>query len=92
MGFNLSGYEKDKIGMIPFAVYTFFGCIFFILLVVLIDYYFLIEKESVYLDTLTMGTEESKEYKNNQIESLNNNKDGRPIKEAIDLTVQYYNE
>ena len=97
MSFNLSGYEKDKIGMFSFAIYTFLGCISFIIVIVLVDYYFLIQKESVYLETLMEGTEDSKEYKMNQIQSLNKYevKDGIktiPIKEAINKTVEYYND
>ena len=83
--------------MFSFAIYTFMGCAFFILVIILIDYYFLIQTESVYLDTLTKGTEYSKQYKRNQIESLNKNDniDGvetKPIKKAITEAVEYYND
>ena len=91
MGFKLTGYEKDNIGIFSFAIYTFFGCLSFIIVIVLVNYYFLIEKESVYLDTLTRGTDHSKEYKRSQMEILNKH-NIIPINDAITKTVEFYND
>ena len=98
MGFNLSGYEKDNINVIPFAFYTIIGCVFFIIVAIFIHYYFIIQQETIYSDTLTKGTTKSENYKKNQLEILN--KEGSlddstklvPIETAITKALQYYND
>ena len=103
MSFDLSGYEKDnKISMTSFALYTIAGTISLIIVVLVLSFYFFLERERMYNEiVLQGGTEETKDFKIKQMRILNSygnkNDDGLeseriPINKAIKKTLDYYND
>ena len=102
MGFNLTGYEKDNISIASFGMYTIAGVATLIAVILLLYFYFFIEKERIYNEAVLQGgVEKTTDFKINQMRILNSygNKgdDGVetsriPINEAIKNTVDYYND
>ena len=100
MGFDLSGYEKDSIKMSSFGIYTIAGLFVLIIVIVLLSFYFFIERERIYKETVLQGgIEKTTDFKNTQIRILNSygnrGDDGVetsriPINEAIKNAVDYY--
>ena len=103
MSFDLSGYEKDnKISMTSFTLYTIAGTISLIIVVLVLSFYFFLERERMYNEiVLQGGTEETKDFKIKQMRILNSygnkNDDGIesariPINNAITKALSYYND
>ena len=102
MSFNLRGYEKDNMSMASFGMYTIAGVATLIAVILLLSFYFFIEKERIYNETVLQGgVEESMNFKVKQLRILNSygNKsdDGIetsriPINEAIAKAVDFYND
>ena len=102
MSFDLKGYEKDRIKMTSFGIYTLAGIITLIAVILLLSFYFFIERERIYKETVLQGgIEKTTDFKNTQIRILNSygnrGDDGVetsriPINEAIKNAVDYYND
>mgnify|MGYP006131892255 FL=1 len=102
MGFDLTGYEKDSIKMSSFTLYTVSGIAVLIIVILLLSFYFFIERERIYKETVLQGgVEKTTDFKNTQMRILssygNKGDDGVetsriPINEAIENAVDYYND
>ena len=102
MGFDLTGYEKDSIKMSSFALYTVAGTLLLIAVVALLSFYFFIERERIYEETVLQGgVEKTTNFKKTQMRILssygNKGDDGIgtsriPVNEAIKNAVDYYND
>ena len=89
MGFDLTGYEKDNIGMKSFAVYTAVGIIALILVVLATSFYMFLEVELSYDENVTQAKiQETMIYKEKQNQFLNSH----AMKEGISKALDYYNE
>lgn len=89
MGFNLTGYEKDNIGMKSFAIYTTVGVIALILVIVATSFYMFLEVELAYNENVTEAQiEETVNYKEKESQFLNSHS----MKEGIGKALDYYNE
>ena len=89
MGFDLTGYEKDNIGIKSFAIYTVAGVIALILVIVATSFYMFLEVELSYNENVTEAQiEETVIYKEKQSQFLNSHS----LKEGISKALDYYNE
>ena len=86
MGFDLTGYEKDNsIQMQSFAVYSFFGVVILIA-VVLGMYFYLFMMGEKYTQQMYLegGIEETIEYKKSQEQFLKSHNLKKGIQKALD--------
>ena len=89
MGFDLTGYEKDNIGIKSFAIYTLVGVIALILVIAATSFYMFLEVELSYNENVTEAQiEETVIYKEKQSQFLNSHS----MKEGISKALNYYNE
>ena len=102
MSFDLTGYEKDNIGIKSFFIYTIIGVTLFFIIIFFLLLYYDMERERLYDEiVLQGGTEETMEYKiqqNRILNSFGNKNDNGiessriPIADAIQKTIKYYND
>lgn len=99
MSFELKGYEKDNMSMKSIALYYFLGSGALILCVVLVSFYFSIEKENYYRkNVMQIESESTIEYKRFEKEFLQSynliDKENKiysiPIDEAIKMVEKKY--